>query len=91
MAMRIRMTDRRDRLYERLETNSPEQTRSGALDHAAKTYLHLYGTDIEPGAIEELLQQAENEGSLTAAQIADALDNAHEPIGYRSEIDVGRD
>ena len=41
------------------------------------------------GAIEELLQAAEQRGSLTAPEIAEILDTRELPVAYETEIAVG--
>jgi len=72
--MRIRENEQRLRLYDRLEEATDEATRSGAIDRAASYFCRMAGTETQESQIEELLQKAEKEGSLTAPEIADALD-----------------
>jgi hypothetical protein len=48
-------------------------------------------TDAHPvGLLEELLATAEEEGSLTATEIAAVLDAPELPIDYETECSLGR-
>lgn len=87
------MTDRRERVYECLEEATGEDTRVGALDVAADYYLEMAGgTAAHPtGALEELMQLAVEQGSVTAPEIAEVLDVDELPVDYSSSWSVGRD
>lgn len=88
----IKRTDSRDRMWEHLEDATGEGNTSAALDVAARYYLRMRGdTDAHPvGLLEELLATAEEEGSLTATEIAAALDAPELPIEYETECSLGR-
>lgn len=86
--MSIRVDDRRERLFDRLEDATGESTRAGALEAAARYYCHMDGTVTE-GAIEELMQVAVQEGSVTPEQIADVLDHETFPITVSIDLEIG--
>ncbi|GAA4978417.1 hypothetical protein QTL95_09325 [Rhizobium sp. S152] len=73
--MRIHDTDERDRLYGNLVEATGENTKSGALDAAARYYLQMRGGSaaVPTGAVTELMRAAEERGSLTGAEIAEIL------------------
>jgi len=49
-------------------------------------------TVVEPtGAVPELMERATEQGSLTAAEIAEVLDVDELPVEYREEWGHGRD
>lgn len=87
----VKRTDSRDRMWGHLETATGEGNTSAALDVAARYYLRMRGdTAAHPtGALEELIRTAEEEGSLTAAEIVEILDTDDLPLSYRSEWSVG--
>jgi hypothetical protein len=87
----IKRTDSRARMWEHLERATGEGNTSTALDEAARYYLRMAGgTDAYPtGRLEELIATAEEEGSLTAAEIVDILDADELPLTYTSEWGVG--
>jgi hypothetical protein len=87
------MNDSRERLYRHLLEATGKGHKSKALDEAARYYCRMAGgTDAYPtGALEELVATAEEEGSLTAAEIVDILDTDELPLSYRSEWSVGVD
>ena len=89
--MRIKTTDDRERLWENLCEATDEQARSKALDRAARYYLRMCGgvAAYGRGDIQTLLDAAEEEGSLTASQIAAILDNRELPVTYETESSVG--
>ena len=74
--MRIADTDARDRRWERLKEATGEDTKSGAIDVAAKYYLEMGAVDVgrRVGSVNELMETAAKRGSLTAPEIAEILD-----------------
>lgn len=89
--MRIRMNDRRERLYDRLKESATANTKSGAIDEAARFYLEMAAEDHgrQVGALAELLEAAEDRGSLTGEEIVEILDTDQVPLEYRSEWSIG--
>lgn len=69
--MRLRMNDDRKRRFENLQSAVDEKTKSKALDRAANfTIRMLSGNPAQPtGALEELLKEADEQGSLTASRL----------------------
>lgn len=86
-----RMNDRRERRFEHLEEATGENTTAGAIDTAAQYYLRMAGgTGAYPtGLVEELIQLAIEEGSVTPQQIADVLGCEELPISYDREWSLG--
>ena len=64
---------------------------SKALDQAVRYYLRMHGsTHAYPtGVIDEVLDIAEAEGSLTAQQIAELLDTDELPVEYDMRRSIG--
>jgi len=91
--MRIHDTDKREREWEMLQEATGEATTSGALDVATNYYLKMRGDNAAAptGAVEELMQLAINEGSVTPDQIAEVLDVEEFPVEYEREWSVGRE
>lgn len=91
--MRIRDTDERVRRLERLQEATGENTKSGALDEAAKFYLQMGAVDVgqRVGAFDELLSAAAERGSLTAPEIAAILDTPQLPLDAETSYSVGHD
>lgn len=89
--MSIRMGERRERRYDRLEDATGESTRSGALDVAADYYLKMAGgTTARPtGAVEQLMRLAVDQGSVTPEEIADVLDVDELPVEHSRRWSVG--
>ena len=89
--MRIQKTESRERKWNFLKEATGESTVSGALDVAADYYLKMRGeTTVHPkGNVPELIRYADQEGSLTAAEIAEILDVDELPIEYQSTWTVG--
>ena len=81
---RLRLTDRRERRLTHLEDATGESTRAGAIDTAADYYLRMVGgTAAEPtGAVEELMQTAIEQGSVTPLEIANMLDTDELSVEY---------
>ncbi|ELZ21479.1 hypothetical protein C475_18716, partial [Halosimplex carlsbadense 2-9-1] len=69
--MRIRDTDKRQREWEMLQEATGEKTRSKAIDAAVRYYLKMAGGNAAAptGSVEELMQVAEDQGSVTPAEI----------------------
>ena len=90
--MRIHDTDKREREWEMLQEATGEATTSGALDAATNYYLKMRGDNAAAptGAVEELMQLAIDEGSVTPDQIAEALDVDEFPVEYEREWSVGK-
>ena len=91
--MRIQKTDARERRWQYLREATGKGHTSAALDEAATYYLRMRGdTGAYPrGLLEELIERAEQEGSLTAGEIADILDTTEIPLNYQSEWSVGNE
>jgi len=91
--MRIHDTDKREREWEMLQEATGEATTSGALDVATNYYLKMRGDNAAAptGAVEELMQLAIDEGSVTPDQIAEVLDVDEFPVEYEREWSVGRE
>ena len=91
--MRIRMNDDRKRAYGNLVDASDESTKSKALDAAARYYVDMAGATglgAGPGAVEQLMRRATEQGSVTPAEIAEMLDTDELPVEYRQEWSVGQ-
>lgn len=91
--MRIEATESRQRRWEHLREATGEGHKSVALDVAADYYLRMRGGTpaIPNGQLEELMQRAVSEGSLTPEEIADALDCAELPVDAEARWSIGRD
>ncbi len=89
--MRLRMTDSRKQRFQDLQEALDEKTKSKALDKAAKYTVRMRGgtTAVPKGAIAELMQLAEEQGSVTVAEIADVLDTPEVTVEYKSRWTVG--
>jgi len=79
------MTDDRERRFEALQEATDENTKSKAIDTAARFYVRMAGgTDAVPqGNIEALLQRAEENGSVTVEDIVEVLDTKELPLEYQ--------
>ena len=89
--MRINMTDERERRYQNLVEATDEKAKSKALDTAARYYVRMRGEcDAVPtGAVEELMQLAASQGSVTPEEIAEVLDVDELPVTAKTEWSVG--
>lgn len=87
------MNDRRERRYDNLEQATGEGTRSGALDVAADYYIRMAGGNdaVPTGQVAELMQLAEDQGSVTAEEIADVLGTDELPVRASVEWSVGEE
>jgi hypothetical protein len=75
--VRIKTTDTRERLWERLREATDHQHTSQALDAAARYYVRMYGdSPAQPtGVVDELLNAARAaDGGLDEQEIAEILD-----------------
>ena len=91
--MRIRTTEQRERQWDALQEATGENTVAGAIDVAVTYYLAMHGDNMvaPTGAVPELMERATEQGSVTAAEIADVLDVDELPVEYREEWDYGRE
>lgn len=91
--MRLRMNDKRERRFEHLMQATGEGTKSGALDEAAEYFIKMRGNNdaIPTGQVVELMQLAEERGSLTPDEIADVLDTDEIPMRASLEWSVGEE
>jgi hypothetical protein len=89
--MRIQDTDRRERNWAYLQQATGENTKSGAIDTAVRFSLQMAGDTaaVPNGAISELLETAEQEGSLTVEEIAAILDTDELPVDAEVSWSVG--
>ena len=87
--MRIADTKDRERLWEMLVECSDQQTKSKAIEDAARYYCRMRGARGYNSAVEELLDRAVDEGSLTAAEIAAILDARELPVDVETEVAIG--
>jgi hypothetical protein len=89
--MRLRMNDSRERRLEALVKATGEATKSKAIDTAAAYYTRMAGgTEAVPrGQLAELMELAEEQGSVTPAEIADVLDTRELPVEFESKWSVG--
>ena len=88
--MSIRVDDRRERLFDRLEDATGESTRAGALEAAARYYCHMHGA-ATPGALDDLLELAVDQGNVTPAEIADVLDHDSLSLEVTVDVEIGSD
>lgn len=89
--MHIKSTERREREWEALQEATGESTTSGALDVAARYYLLMAGGNAaDPqGRLVELMHIAEEQGSVTPAEIAEVLNVEELPISYKTKRTIG--
>jgi len=85
------MTDSRERTLKHVKAALDENAGSKALFRAAKYAVRMRGgTDAVPsGRIAELLEAADERGSLTGKEIADILDTKEMRVEYSSSWSVG--
>lgn len=90
-SMSYRMTESRELRLEHLQDALDESTKSKALDKAMGFTLRMRGNSgaYRTGAIAELMQLAEEQGSVTAAEIAAVLDTPQVPVEHESRWSVG--
>lgn len=93
-ATTIRLTDRRQSVYDALQEATGERSRSVAIDVAAEYYCFMAGNNrLQPasGRVERLLRRAREEGSLTPEQIAEIMDCEELPVSYDVSVSCGRE
>lgn len=91
--MRLRMTDSRERRLENLCEATGENTKSKAIDAASAFFIKMAGdtTAVPTGRLEELMELAADQGSVTADEIADVLDTDELPVAAETSWSVGDD
>jgi len=91
--MRIRDTEQRERRWDALQEATRENTVAGAIDVAVAYYLIMRGDNVlaPTGAVEELMERATQEGSVTASEIAESLDCDELPVKHTETWDFGRE
>jgi hypothetical protein len=89
--MRIADTEDREHLWEMLVECSDQSTKSKAIEDAARYYCRMRGARGYNSAVEELLDRAVDEGSLTADEIAAILDARELPVAVETEVAIGGD
>jgi len=89
--MRLRMTNDRERRIDDLQDATGEKTKSKAIDTAVRYYIRMAGgtSAVPNGQVAELMERAEEQGSVTAAEIADVLDTDELPVEHQSNWSVG--
>ncbi|MFC4550083.1 MULTISPECIES: hypothetical protein [Halorussus] len=89
--MRIEATDARKRKWENLKEATGKGHKSTALDTAADYYLKMCGgtTAVPTGAVEELMDLAVRQGSVTPEEIADVLDSEELRVEAETSWSVG--
>jgi hypothetical protein len=87
------MTDSRERRIEHLKDATGENTKSKAIDTAIEYYIEMRGeTEAVPtGRLEELVERAEEQGSVTPQEIAEILDTDALPLKYEVARSIGRE
>ena len=80
------MNESRERKLEDLKDALEENTNSKALFAAAEYAIRMAGgrTAVPTGQIDELMQRAEEQGSVTPQEIAEVLDTNTISVGYES-------
>lgn len=84
-SFRWRLSGTRDRLLEDLENCTGENTKAKALEKACCVYLQLIGGNLVkpgPGLLVELLTAADEQGRLSASEIAEILATDEIPIEF---------
>ncbi len=91
--MRLRDTDARERRVENLQDATGEATKSKAIDTACEFYIKMAGdtTAVPTGAFVELMETAEQQGSVTPEEIASILDTDELPVEATTSWSVGED
>jgi hypothetical protein len=89
--MRIRSNEKRERKWDSLKEATGKSTTSGALDVAANYYLRMRGgtTAVPHGKLDELMQRADEQGSVNAEEIAEVLDVDELPVSASTTWSVG--
>lgn len=89
--MRIKATNARKRRGKNLKVATDEGNKSTSFDAAADYYLKMCrGTAAVPtGRLQELMQLATQQGSVTPEEIADVFDTGELPIEAETSWSVG--
>ena len=89
--MRIEATEVRKRKWENLKEATGNGYKSTALDAAADYYLKMAGdtTAVPVGVVEQLMELAVEQGSVTPEEIADVLDTEELPVKAETTWSVG--
>ncbi|WP_128478348.1 hypothetical protein [Halorussus pelagicus] len=89
--MRIEATETRKRKWENLKEATGKGHKSTALDAASDYYLKMSGdtTAVPVGAIEQLMERAVEQGSVTPEEIADVLGTEELPVEAETNWSVG--
>ncbi|WP_227379918.1 hypothetical protein [Haladaptatus halobius] len=84
------MTDTRERRMEYLLEATGEKSK--VLDRAAEFYLQMRGDTaaVPNGAFVDLMEKAEQQGSVTAEEIAAVLDTEELPVKAQMSWSVGQ-
>lgn len=88
--MSIRVDDRREQFFDRLEDATGESNRAGALEAAARYYCHMHGT-ATTGALDYLLELSVDQANVTHRQIAAVLGYDTLPLQGIIDIEIGID
>ena len=85
------MNDDRERRLDSLVEATGENTKSKAIDRAAKYYTRMAGgtAAVPTGQLEKLMARAEEQGSVTPQEIAEILDTEELPVEAALTWSVG--
>ena len=87
--MRIADNPDRERLWETLVECSDQQTKSKAIEDAARYYCRMRGGGGFNSKLDELLSKAIEQGSVTPQEIVEVLDTRELPMNYRAQFSFG--
>jgi hypothetical protein len=89
--MSLRMSDARERRLEDLQEALNENTKSKAIDRAARFTVRMRGgtTAVPQGAIAELLERAEQQRNVTVEEIAEVRDTDDVPVDAETAWSIG--
>lgn len=89
--MRIESTEARERRFEALKEATGQSAKSKAIDQAARYYIRMRGdtTSVPTGALDELMQLADEQGSVTPEEIAECLDTDELHVEADTTYSVG--
>jgi hypothetical protein len=87
------MNDQRERRLDALLEATGEKTKSKAIDTAAEFYVKMRGdtTAVPQGAFVQLMETAEEQGSVTPTEIAAILGTDELPVEAETTWAVGDD
>ena len=91
--MRIEATETRQRKWENLKEATGKGHKSTALDTATDYYLQMAGdtTAVPTGRVEELMERATEQGSVTPEEIAEILDTDELSVAAEVSWSVGQE